>query len=126
NPLRCHSSPVSQQTLLIPQSPKAIHAMKNSFGSPQWIPALLFGSLLCLALSQDGLAQRSVTIPARSASTLDNNVVPVEAPDVVAPVVPLSSPFDGKSSVSRVAVPESRPGGGQVATQTTRVADPAM
>lgn len=100
--------------------------MKQSLPSPLVLSPLIVGAFLGLAMMETALSQRSVTIPARSASTLDDSVIPAEAPDVVSPVVPLSSPFDGKSSVSRVAVPETRPGGGQVATQTTRVADPAM
>jgi hypothetical protein len=100
--------------------------MKQLLPSPLALSPLLFGAFLGLAIMQTGFPQRSVTIPARSASTLDDTVVFAEAPDVVSQVVPLSSPFDGKSSVSRVAVPETRPGGGQVATQTTRVADPVM
>src|SRR5690606_39108991 len=44
----------------------------------------------------------------------------------VAPIAPLSSPFDGKSSVSRVSVPTALPGAGNVTTQSTRVADPVM
>lgn len=100
--------------------------MKTSLSSSHRISPLIAVALLGLILAPEGRSQGAVTIPARSASTLDNETVVSEAPDVIAPVAPLSSPFDGKSSVSRVSVPTSLPGGGQVATQNTRVSDPVM
>lgn len=59
-----------------------------------------------------------VTIPARSSSSLDDQADdPASGP--TAPPVQLTSPFSGKSSVSRVTVPTPGLEEGKVTTQTT-------
>ncbi len=85
-------------------------------------PSLVVCSGLMLALP--AFAQRSVVIPARSSSTLDQNEGVVVTPPP-APVAPLSSPLSDKAGFSKVAVPSSVPGQGMVQTQSTPIADPA-
>lgn len=84
------------------------------------------GAVFAVVFATSAPAQKSVTIPAKSASTLEKSPDTGPAPAAAAPVVPLTSPFSGKSNVSRVSVPAPQPGGGSITTQATPVADPVM
>ena len=68
-------------------------------------------------------AQRSVTIPAQSSSSVEESATESPESRPSPPVAPLSSPFNGSSSVSRVAVPTQSVGVGEVSSQATRVPD---
>ncbi|MEX2581239.1 MAG: hypothetical protein WD342_19440 [Verrucomicrobiales bacterium] len=63
-----------------------------------------------------------VTIPARSSSSLDDQTDD-PATEPTTPPVQLTSPFPGKSSVSRVRVPTPGVEEGKVTTQTTPATD---
>lgn len=83
---------------------------------------LLFCSVSLTGLLIASTARGQVTIPARSASSLDNGTTTVTTPPV-APVVPLTNSPLEKSNVSRVTVPAATPGGGEVRMSTTPIAD---
>lgn len=88
--------------------------------------AYIFTGLFGLIFVIPGVAQQSVTIPAQSSSTLDT---PEEAKTKNTPSVPvpaLSSPFSGNSINSRVTVPATTPGAGNISSVSQRVADPSL
>ncbi len=88
--------------------------------------ALLPVLLLLLTSASPAFSQRGLTIPARSASTTDDDVSGNTTTPPVVPVAPLNSSLSGNSSLSRAMVPTSPPGQGNIESQSTPVSDPAL
>jgi hypothetical protein len=85
----------------------------------------IYTGLFSLNLVTPGIAQQSVTIPAQSSSTLDTPEEAKSKNSASVPVPARTSPFSGNSVSSRVMVPATTPGAGNISSVSQRVADPS-